>query len=271
MTDKKRHSWKFLTDKNADNIVRIILIRRRRTADEFLAFSLFERMSERGDENVLEDFPFDFLRHRVVVENVDEFEKGFALPLDRISLGHFRFEEILEELKLRDEPRNEGAKKVEEQLQLIRMILDKVEDALDEQFGFLPVGEIDGIDVLVAALESLGDEDLEEIDGDVGVLRQPRRILLHKLVDDVDRLELDLVEDLRRQLRGEHAGKMTHSHVHQLSRIPLQKGTEWLACLVVRIGRKIIDKAYSIILLIKTDNSQTTPNRKHSPHFCLSM
>ena len=182
-------------------------------------------MSEGRDEDVLEDLAFDFLRPRVVVENVDEFEKGLSLPLDGIRFGDFRLEKVFEKLELSDEARHESAEKMKQKLQLIPMILHKVEDALDEQLGLLPVGEVDGIDVLVSTLKSLGDEDLEQVDGDVGVLRQPSRILLHQLVDDVDRLELDLVEDLRSELRGRHTRKMTHRHVHELGGVALEQRT----------------------------------------------
>ena len=202
------------TYEDADDVIRVVLIRRRRAADEFFSLALFERMSEGRNEDVLENLAFDFLRPRVVVENVDEFEEGFSLPLDGIGFGDFGFEKVFEKLELRDEARDESSKKMKKKLQLIRMILYEVENALDEQLWLLPVGKVDRVDILVSALKSLGDENLKEIDGDVGVLRQPSRILLHELVDDVDSLEFDLVEDLRSELRGRHAGKMANRHVH---------------------------------------------------------
>ena len=103
------------------------------------------------------------------------------------------------------------------------MILNEIEDALDEQLGLFPMSEIDGIDVLVASLKSLRDENLEQVDGDAGVLRQPVGILFDQLVDDVDGLEFDFVEDLRGELRRWHARQVVDRHVHQLRRVPLKK------------------------------------------------
>ena len=108
----------------------------------------------------MKDFAFNFLRPRIVVEDLDEFEKGFAFPFDGIGFGDSVLEKVLEELELSDETRYESSEEVEEELELVGMILDEIEDALDEQFGLLPVSKVDGIDVLVAALERLGNEDL---------------------------------------------------------------------------------------------------------------
>ena len=153
------------------------------------------------------------------MEDLHEFKEGLALPFHGVGFGDLVFEKVFEKLELRDETRDESAEEVEEELELVGVVLDKVEDALDEQFGLLPVGKVDGIDILVTTLERLGNEDFQEVDGDAGVLRQPSRVLFDQLVNDVDRLEFDLVENLRRQLRGRHAWEMPHRHVHQLSRV----------------------------------------------------
>ena len=82
-----------------------------------------------------------------------ELEEGRALPLDGEVFANLLLEEVLQELEVGNEAAAECPQELEQQQDLLVLVrLEVLEKDLDDDFGLLPVGEVDAVALLLVLL-----------------------------------------------------------------------------------------------------------------------
>lgn len=87
----------YVIDKHRDDIIRVILIGRRRSAHNLL--SLLEADREARDQDHLQNLRLEVLRHGVTGEMLHEAEECCPFPFHVVGLRYCVLQEIPEELK----------------------------------------------------------------------------------------------------------------------------------------------------------------------------
>ena len=81
---------------------------------------------------------------------------------------------------------------MEQELDLVGVVAEVVEQALEQQARLLPVRVVHAVHTPVSLLERLRHPDLEQVGHDGRVLGQPQLISLHQRVEDENGLVLQL-------------------------------------------------------------------------------
>ena len=111
-------------NKHANDVVLVVKVGGRRSANERLALALLEAADEAWHDDVLQDLGLEQLWPGVVVvvEDVDELKERHTLPLDAEPLRDALLQVVLEELEVRHVAAGEAAEDVEEELDLVRVM-----------------------------------------------------------------------------------------------------------------------------------------------------
>lgn len=93
----KKMSFTYIIYKNRHDVVRVILVRSRRTSDDLLTF--LETNGETRNQNHLQNFRLELLRHGIARKVLHKSEKCGTFPFHCVILRHCILQKITKKLK----------------------------------------------------------------------------------------------------------------------------------------------------------------------------